>query len=176
MTTKIIKQHMILQLILASVSQALGESSNSTEYDCADHARCNESSPIADLIGIIAAAMMATLMVSLCFIVLSSIMSGECARSEPGLNNSTKDGMKRLLSRKEITKNARTIYEASKTKSVLECVPSEVLIKIAGFTGNPEVHNEKQSEKIAFGAIATDLEAGNKLHPTDDHALHIGIK
>lgn len=157
------KRHIILQLILASVSQALAGSSNSTEYDCAHSVRCYESSSneasSTVLIGIITVALMGTL----CVILLSLFMPGECTnvRRGEGLNNSKK--MLILLSTKEITKNARTIYHASiKNSCIFSRIPYELLAKIAGLTGYHKVHKEMASNKIALRAISTDIEAGNK--------------
>lgn len=135
------KRHIILQLILASVSQALGGSSNSTEYDCAYSNRCYESSSneasFKVFIGILAAALMGTLFFT----------SGECTnvRREEDLI---------LLSKKEIIKNAHTIHHASKIKScIFSRIPDGILAKIAGLTGDQRVHTEEESDKIARKVI-----------------------
>ena len=144
------KRHIMLLLILASVSQALGGSSNSTEYDCAHSIRCYElSSSEASskvLIGIITVALVGTL----CFTLLQDLKSLSVLDGE-------------LLSREEITKNAREIHYASRIKScIFSRIPDNVLTEIAGLTGDPQVHTQKESENIARIAVLTDIGAQNK--------------
>lgn len=52
----------------------------------------------------------------------------------------------------EIRKNARIIDQGSRSSNpqcLLYNMPSELLIKIVGFTGNPSTHNRKSAEHIA---------------------------
>lgn len=60
---------------------------------------------------------------------------------------------KKLASHSEIRKNARIIDQASRTitgSSFFKNIPATLQAKIAGLTGNPELHDEKQSENIAY--------------------------
>ncbi|EHL28964.1 hypothetical protein [Legionella drancourtii] len=55
-----------------------------------------------------------------------------------------------LVSHAEIRKNARILAQGKRTNSFFQDVPNEVLVTIAGFTGNPEAHDEQASQDIAY--------------------------
>ena len=65
--------------------------------------------------------------------------------------NETALTMAKNINKEEIRKNARILSQANRTgSSFFKDLPFELLVKIASFTGDPNLHNEKESEEIAY--------------------------